>query len=340
MSKPIVALVGKRDNHVSGLSRYADMLFQGLRRMPAIEVIIAPITSPSFPQRLVRLLRRIRVDIAAFFRIYPIRLPPAATGCDIVHLTHRSQTTILLRRIRQPVVVTVHDVIHYQYRNDPSMHIYRHPIQKWFDVLAIWLLRRADAIIASSEYTRRVLINELSLSPEKVYRIHLGVDQEQFRPCEVSKLFLKRYDLNPDLQYILHVGTEEARKNLPTLVKAFALVHEKHPNTRLLRVGRPRYREQHEQLLAQVERLGLQDAVGFIGDAPDEDMPIFYNVSDLLVFPSLAEGFGFPVVEAMACGTPVICSNTTSLPGNRRRCRSAGRATRCYSVGSSDEDDP
>jgi glycosyltransferase involved in cell wall biosynthesis len=309
-----VSLVVRAYDQVNGLSRYDSMLYTHLQKLPEIQPRLVPVGDPALPGILTRSARRVGLDANAFFKIYPFNWPEGDATADVVHLTHRTHATLLYRRFRQPVVVTVHDVIHYQHRQDPSMHIYRHQVQKQFDTLSIRALRRATAIVASSQYTRQVLLTELNLPPDKVYSVPLGVDQQRFSPRTAPDWFLDKYGLARDGIYVLHVGTDEARKNLATLVTAFSMVHATHPQARLLRVGRPLYAEQRHSLVEQVRSLGLENSVTMIDDVPDDELGFFYNLARVFVFPSLAEGFGLPVLEAMACGTPVVCSNTTSLP--------------------------
>ena len=142
----------------------------------------------------------------------------------------------------------------------------------------------------------------------------MGVEQEHFRPLEIPPEFYQKYNLNRGGRYILHISTEEARKNVGTLIRAFARVHAKCHDVTLLKIGRPLYPFQRQTNLRLISELGLEQAVTFIDLVPDEDLPLFYNAAGVTLLPSIAEGFGFPVIESMACGTPVVCSNTSSLP--------------------------
>lgn len=312
-SQKTVGLVGFDTGHISGLSRYAGTIFRQME-FGSIKPILVRTTMPMLVRWVKPLFLRLGLDIESFLYVYPLSLSKEVQNCDLIHLTHRTQSTVLLRRPSVPVVVTAHDIIHFIHRDDAGMTIYRHRIHKWFDYLSLRLLKRADAVIASSEYTREMLITKLGLTPCKVHCIHLGVDSEWFRLLDVPDSFLNSKGLDRNTTYILHVGTEEARKNIPALLRAFAQIHAEFPNCRLLRVGKPLYTDQRAKILKEVEEMGLRDRVLFFDDVTDQDLVYFYNLASVFVFPSLAEGFGFPVLEAMACGTPVVCSNTTSLP--------------------------
>lgn len=309
-----VGLVVRDYDEVNGLARYDGMLYSQLRSLRGVLPSLVPIDGHPLPGALTSLGQKAGLDFNAFLRMYPLSWPKGVDSVDLIHLTHRTHATLLLRRCDRPTVVTVHDVIHYQHRSNPALHIYRHEVQRQFDLLSIRALRRADCIIASSQYTRGVLIDELELPPDRVHSVLLGVDRNRFFPCVVPDWFFEKHGLDRTVVYILHVGTDEARKNLPTLVNAFERVHRLHPEAQLLRVGRPLYAEQRRKLEEQVNALGLRNAVHMIDEASDDELMYFYNLAKLFVFPSLAEGFGLPVLEAMACGTPVICSNVTSLP--------------------------
>ncbi|MFZ0442832.1 MAG: glycosyltransferase family 1 protein, partial [Methanobacterium sp.] len=121
-------------------------------------------------------------------------------------------------------------------------------------------------------------------------------------------------NLPQDDKYILYVGSETPRQNLIFLLKAFNKLKKKLPNVKLLKIGDPQSYGARKQLIYSINEMGLQNDVIFIGYVSEEELPKWYNASDLLVYPCLYAGFGLPPLEAMACGTPVITSNTSSLP--------------------------
>lgn len=297
---------------VSGLSRYEYNLLKLFRLSPSLSIQVVKVPPPPLPRILLRLAHRLGYDLLAFHQNYPLRWPPGLSG--LVHLTRLGQASLLLRKRDHPVVITVHDLIHYKYRRDPAMHIYRNPLQARLDSLAVWSLNKADAVLASSAYTRQCLVELAGIPAEKIHLIYPGIDAQQFRPLRPPAGFYTRYGLSQDTPYLLHISTEEARKNVPRLLQAFARLKDTLPEMVLLKIGRPLYPTQRQHHLNLIAELGIQDSVIFINDVPDEDLPYFYNASRLLIFPSLEEGFGFPVLEAMACGLPVICSRAASLP--------------------------
>ncbi len=169
--------------------------------------------------------------------------------------------------------------------------------------------RAAGRIIAISESTRHDIAHEYGVAARQIDVAYPGVDPT-FRPLppEPVEVFRRRRGL-PET-FILHVGTLEPRKNHPALLEAFARLGG--PAPRLICVGGAGWF--YRDLQATVERLGVQDRVLFAGYVPAEELPLWYNAATLFVYPSLYEGFGMPVLEAMACGRPVITSNVSSLP--------------------------
>lgn len=211
-----------------------------------------------------------------------------------------------------PLVVTILDLAYLHYPNHYSK------TWLWYmKVLVPLVARRAAAIIVISEHTKRDVQQHLNLPSRKVHTVHLGVDNRRFRPLAASETapVAARYRL--DLPFILHVGTLAARKNIPTLLKAVSHLKRSgfwHGRRLVLAGGISPGLAGHVEVKATVERLRLEQDVVFLGHVPDEDVPALYSLADLLVMPSLFEGFGLPPLEAMACGTPVVASNASSLP--------------------------
>lgn len=203
-------------------------------------------------------------------------------------------------------VVTVHDLnfLYYpQYLTDEARRYYNTQIE--------WAVERAHAIIAVSHATQRDLTRLLDVPADRVSVVHSGVSPI-FRPLpepEVA-MTLARYELTPG--YLLFVGTWEPRKNLPGLLGALARLHERGERRRLVIVGRPGWL--YDEVFTKVEALGLTPWVRFIERAPLADLVALYNGALLLALPSFYEGFGFPALEAMRCGTPAVVADRASLP--------------------------
>ena len=194
------------------------------------------------------------------------------------------------------------------------MGSFRHPIDEACYRAALVGLKRADAIVAVSNYTRRTLIDVLGLSPDRIHVTHEAVDHSIFRPIDVDPRIAERWKLKPGSQRLLYVGSDDPRKNLVTLVRALALVRQTNGVCELLIVGFSQFSDQRAALQILIAELGLSDSVHFLSGISDEDLALLYNLADLTVMPSLWEGFGLPALEAMACGRAVVVANATSLP--------------------------
>jgi glycosyltransferase involved in cell wall biosynthesis len=306
-----IGLVTKPDRHMTGLLRYALSLRDGLLA-EGVEVSLLHPSPPPIPGPIARGARRLGLDPLAFFGSYPTHVQ--LNGADIYHLASQNLATVLLFQRIEPVVVTVHDIIPYLVRNDRDLSTYRHVFHRLFDRLAYLALRKADAIIAISEYTRRTLVEHLGYSPDRIHVVYRAVDTEVFCPREVPSAFREKYGASEDWRYVLYVGSEDPRKNLPTLIRAFALVKRQIEKVKLLKVGAPHFGAEREKLIALIAELELENDVLFFNHVPDDDFPLFYNSAQVFVLPSLCEGFGLPVLEAMSCGMPVITARSGPLP--------------------------
>lgn len=237
-----------------------------------------------------------------------MRLPlpaEALTGaCDLFH----SPDFVLPPLRRALGIVTVHDLSFMRLPDcaDPGLRAY-------LAGAVPRAVRAADHILADSSNTRSDLIELLEVPPEKVSVVPAGVDEVFSRVEDPERLsqIQSRYGL--PRRFIIGVGTLEPRKNYARLISAFALVRRQTglPH-HLVIAGGPGwlFAEVHERV--RQERVG--EYVHFLGFVPDADLAVLYTLADLMVFPSLYEGFGIPPLEAMACGTPVISSNNSSLP--------------------------
>lgn len=180
----------------------------------------------------------------------------------------------------------------------------------WWRLLGKKGTQKADRLITISKSTKQDLCRNMQIPGEKVAVIYPYL-QEKFKPVPNAKAVLSKYGL-PDL-FILYVGTLERRKNIANLIRSYALAKQtgslKH--TLVLAGGRGWL---YEDIDRTIQELKLEKELVFLGHVPDEDLPALYSAADLFVFLSLYEGFGLPVLEAMACGTPVLASNVSSIP--------------------------
>lgn len=211
------------------------------------------------------------------------------------------------RRIR--TVVTVHDV---GYRRFPDAHP---SVQRLYLDLGTRLsVRCADVVIADSEATRRDVLHFYGIAHDRVVVAHPGplplVEVQE----DEARRTLAKFGLGDGRPYVLHVGTLQPRKNLRRLIQAWARVIARPDlaGMRLVLAGGPGWGS--EDLRAEVEATGLQSSVVLTGYVSDTEKAALMRSARAYVFPSLYEGFGFPVLEAQAAGIPVACSNVSSLP--------------------------
>jgi alpha-1,3-rhamnosyl/mannosyltransferase len=296
-------------DHFPGIGRYSYNLAAKLPELaPDTDFVL--FHNPRLPNtrhdlgRLARHtnLRLLPVDVPtrSLKEQYQLRSLAKALSLDLLH----SPYYVMPYWQHCPSVVTMYDLI--------PMIYPQHLPHRWtvwvFRATASLATRRAKHVIAISESTRKDLVHFFGTSEDRITVTHLAAD-ERFRPLDSQQRenTIRTYRL-PE-RYILYLGINKPHKNLIFLLE---VLRELRTETKLVLAGKedPRY----PQVRDEVRRLRLDDRVVFPGDVLESDLPMIYNGADVFVFPSLYEGFGLPVLEAMACGTPVICSNSSSLP--------------------------
>ena len=173
-------------------------------------------------------------------------------------------------------------------------------------------VRRADHVITISEHTRRDVIELCGVAPERVTSIHLAADA-RFTPAEPAEVARFRASKGLPERFILYMGTLEPRKNVGLLVRAFAELRRTGlTDCELVLAGGKGW--QYQPVLDLINELRIGDVVHLPGYVPDDEQALWYSSAVVFAFPSVYEGFGLPVLEAMACGTPVVASRSSSLP--------------------------
>ncbi len=251
---------------------------------------------------------------AKLFRILPLRFLLEQTFLPLLLLKHRINVlhslhySFPLVRFRTSQVVTLHDMTFFDM---PEVHEFVKI--KYFRFFIRMAALFADKIIFVSQSTQRDCIARLGPLRRPTYSvIHLG-KSEAFHPgldpAEVKRV-RDKYGLLGD--FILYVGTIEPRKNLAALVSAFAAVCDQHSGLVLVLAGMRGW--MYDGLLETISRLRLESRVIFTGFIPEEEKPFLIAGATVFAYPSLYEGFGIPVLEALACGIPTLTSNVSSLP--------------------------
>lgn len=300
-------------NNRTGLGRYAEQLGRHLLERDDVETRFyaatpAPERLPAYTEGRLQAawgwgMRRWRLS-ALVAHLAGLRYDRRFAGNDVVHCTEH----LLLPFARIPTVLTIHDVV---YITHPEWHL---PLNHYFLRLAMPIFaQRARAIIAVSGHTRREVIDLLHVDPAKVHVVYEAADA-RFRPVREAEALAEvceRYRLRRP--YILFVGAIEPRKNLPLLLRVFShLCQDPAFQHQLVIAGGKGWL--YDEVYATAERLDLGERLRFTGYVPDEDLPALYSAADIAAHPAHFEGFGLPPLEAMACGTPVVASDATSLP--------------------------
>jgi alpha-1,3-rhamnosyl/mannosyltransferase len=281
----------------AGEARYTKALLGALREHDDIEL---EVLSPT--DRLPRDgLHRVAVQLAVQAVWYPLSVPRAARRrrLDVVH--HTRHLVPPEPGLRTPTVVSVHDVL-------PLSHpeLFSRAILANFRLLVPGAVRRARRIVTGSQHTARELTRLLDVDPAKIDVTPYGVDP-RFRPTPPDPAWLaESYGITGP--YVACVGTLEPRKNLAGAVRAFTRIED--PEVRLVVIGGAGWGNDDFERA----RGDLGDRLVLTGYVPDEDLVPLLSGARCFLYPSLLEGFGFPPLEAMACGTPVVASDRASLP--------------------------
>jgi glycosyltransferase involved in cell wall biosynthesis len=203
-----------------------------------------------------------------------------------------------------PSVITIHDLSFLRCPN-----LLRPANRTYLRIMTQLSARRAKRIIAVSRFTARESVALLGVPESRIETVYHGVDAS-FRPLPASQVDAFRAERGLPDKFVLFVGTLEPRKNVDRLVEAYARLGSCVPP--LVLVGGKGWL--YADLFAHIEALGLTNRVRFIGYVPQDELPLWYNAALVFAYPSLYEGFGLPVLEAQACGTPVLTSASSALP--------------------------
>ncbi|MBI3601177.1 MAG: glycosyltransferase family 4 protein [Nitrospinae bacterium] len=213
-----------------------------------------------------------------------------------------------------PYITTIHDLL---FLVTPEYTGWRYkPYNEVFKIFGRTVSKRAAAIIADSESSKRDIIKIFGVPEGKIHVVPLGISEEYKPVSDRGLIENTKKDYGITGRYILYVGNFKPHKNIGRLIEAFAdttqaLGLELQDIKLVLGGKRDRFVSSLKEL---AEKLGIRDRIIFTDFIKDEDLPALYSGAEIFIYPSLYEGFGLPVLEAMACGTPVISSNTSSLP--------------------------
>ena len=223
---------------------------------------------------------------------------------DVLHVPHYNVPIFY----RGKMVVTIHDLTHLV-----LPEFLPNKFAKYYAKFMVWVaIKKSSTILTDSENTKKDILKMFKVKPEKIKVILLAVGEE-FKKKEKKDIeyLYDKFEIPKDKKLLMYVGNLKPHKNLERLLEAYSKI-DNIENTRLILVGKAF--EKYNVLETRENELKIKNNVIHTGIVSQEELVDLYNLADLFVFPSLYEGFGLPVLEALACGTPVICSNTSSIP--------------------------
>ncbi|MEM9953591.1 MAG: glycosyltransferase family 1 protein [Chloroflexota bacterium] len=225
-----------------------------------------------------------------------------------VDLFHATDFTLPPTRSTTKTIVTVHDMSYVRVPDAASPRL-----RAYLDAVVPRSTRRADHIIADSQATKDDLIEFCQLPEQKITVLLSGIDNRyQVIDNDSFLMTIRNFYHIPSVPYLFTVGTIQPRKNYSRVIRALKQLRDTGYDLHLVIAGGKGWLE--DEMYQTLEETGLNDVVHLIGYAKDEHLAGLYSGAEAVVFPSLYEGFGFPVLEGMACGTPVVTSNVSSLP--------------------------
>jgi len=297
------------DRPLSGISRYTLSLARALAKLVDTADLllltaggVGPLGREGF--RCVPLRGSYRLP--GLMTLGSLALPQIARryALDVIH-DPTGMAPFLFRAGGAKMVVTIHDVIPWSFPGVSTAWddlIYHHWLPR--------ILPRVNCVLTDSEHSQADIVHYLNVPQREIRCIYPGIDNS-YRPTRRETVEQVRHHYGLPGRYILFVGSVEKRKNLEGVLQAFARLRQRIPHG-LVIAGPAKW--QFAGIMQTIKALDLADSIILTGYVEEKDLPALYSGADLFVFPSFYEGFGLPVLEAMACGVPVITSNISSLP--------------------------
>lgn len=295
-------------NPSTGTGQYLRELVRALRAISPLDefVLIAPRADRTAPPPLQIAPTRLPGRNFAKLEFEQLTFPRASVRFDVAHIPHFASPFFPTH----PTVVTIHDLIPLvlpAYRGSSFVQLYT--------FLAAQSAKRADAIIVDSHASARDVRKHLQIPRQKLYVVHLAADA-RFHPPGAAHVARVRAKYALPENFALYLGGFDVRKNVRRVLETFASVQDAKADTSLVIAGKlpDAKTDFFPDPLNMAETYGVRAQTHFIGFVSEEDKPGLYAAARVFLYPSHYEGFGLPPLEAMACGTPVLSSNASSLP--------------------------
>lgn len=228
---------------------------------------------------------------------------------DVYHGTHFMLPLI----VNCPSVVTFHDIVFIK-----GLDLDTYETSSWLSkvYLNLFIPRaayKATRIISVSDSTKEDIVKELNIHPDKIVTVYHGIDESFKRIGDRNYLEKTRSIFSLPKEYILFAGALKPRRNVSRLFEAYSILKKKYKLIHQLVIAGQKD-QKYKEVFSTIEKSGLDKDIMFIGNVDHRFLPAIYNMASLFIYPSLYDGFGFPPLEAMACGIPVVTSNVSSLP--------------------------
>ena len=295
-------------DHMNGLARYTQSICQQLNAAKVDCELVEP-NQPFLVNAADRILLPMGFDVNKLVTTNPVA--EKIEKGYVYHLIDQQMATLLeFMPDMHPTVVSVHD---YREKKEPIQSTSHPSLDTWFNRRAVDGLKRADALICDTNYTKRIVFESLDYQDDRIFVIPPGVDHENFYSRKINMDFIERYGLDDQTRYVLFVVSENSRKNLPHLMGAFSNLLASIPTLKLILIGSTDNTPQEKQIEDEVKKLNLSEDVIYIDHVSDGDIANFYNLAEVFVFTSIPFGNSYSPLEAMACGTPIVCSNDAQV---------------------------
>jgi glycosyltransferase involved in cell wall biosynthesis len=235
--------------------------------------------------------------------LYPLKCLFGSRFGAIKHITSQNNAYLLNFMPWKNTIVTCFDLITLKKINEYGL------LQRVLIKLSMRGLKKAKQIITISEYSKKDIVITLKIDPDKIKVIYPCVDLNHFYRRSKTKIQAK-YNIRDDEKIILYVGSEEPRQNVDMIIKELVYF----PKAIFIKVGRPQWAGGRDHLIKLAKELGVDNRIIWTDYVDEDELPYYYSAADVCIYPCDYAGWGLPVVEAMACGCTVICSDSTSLP--------------------------